>query len=207
MDWNFVIEVGKVVGAVGVVSAAVWKIAPKIWSALKGWMMQDIHAQICQMSKDITYIVSEVRTNGGTSIKDALVRNEQALARIEAMSHSNVEIQKARMDNDPQLIFITDSEGNCLWVNRSYSRLSGRGIDELKGSGWINVITPDEREEVKELWYEAAESNREFEMRVTYQDTLGKKFQVDIRSYKMTSPNGETTGYMGAGALVGDHDR
>ncbi len=205
MDWNFVIEVGKVVGAVGVALAAFWKIAPKLWSAFKGWIMQDIHAQICQMSKDITYIVSEIQTNGGSSIKDALLRNEKALARIESMSHSNVEIQKARMDNDSQLIFITDAIGNCLWVNRSYSRLSGRSAEELRGSGWINAISPDEREDDKNAWYEAAESNREFEMRVTYQNTLGVQFEVDIRSYKMTSPNGETTGYMGAGALVSNH--
>ncbi len=205
MDWNFWIEVAKVVGGSIAALIAAWKIVPKIWSTISGWMMKDLYTQITKMSEDINFIVSELKVNAGSSIKDALVRNEASLKRIEAMSWSNVEVQRARMDNDPELIFITDPDGNCLWVNRTYSRLSGRSIEELKGSGWVNVIVPEERDEVKEAWYDSAEGDREFEMRVTYKDTSGREFEVDIRSYKMTSPDGKTTGYMGAGALVSNH--
>lgn len=204
MDWNPIIETGKVVGGVIVALTTVWKIAPKIWAKLMGWMMHEMQEQMTQMSSDISFIVSELKTNGGTSLRDSVVRNEEILCRIEAMTWSNVEVQRARMDNDAEMIFITDKDGNFTWVNRSYSRHTGRTIHELEGSGWINVIHPTQREKVKEIWYESVKHNREFEMIILFLDTAGVSFKADVRSYKMTSADGsKTIGFMGVGEVTG----
>ena len=202
MDWNLLIEIGKVVGGVIVALTAVWKIAPKIWAKLVGWMMHEMQEQINQMSSDITFIVSEIKTNGGASLRDSVIRNEEILGRIESMTWSNIEVQRARMDNDAEMIFITGKDGNCTWVNRSYARHTGRTIEEIKGSGWVNVVHPLVREEVKEAWYEAVKHNREFEMVIRFLDTAGVEFSADVRSYKMTSSDGKTIGFMGVGEVI-----
>ena len=203
MDWLPLIELGKVVGGVAVAIATIWKVIPKLWNKLVGLMTHEMQAQITQMSVDISFIVTELKTNGGASLRDSVIRNEDTLGRIEAMTWNNVEIQRARMDNDPEMIFITDKVGNLTWVNRSYSRHTGRTIEELQGSGWINVIHPTIRERVKESWYEAVKYEREYEQSICFMDTAGVEFTVDVRSYKLTSTDGEVTGFMGSGNVVG----
>jgi len=209
MDWNLLIDIGKVVGGAIVALTTAWKIAPKIWASLVKRMMHEMQEQMNQMSDDIKFIASELRTNGGSSLRDAIDRNNnehvlfnKTLSSIESMTWNNIEVQRARMDNDDEMIFITGADGNCTWVNRSYARHTGRTIEEIKGSGWVNVVHPAERERIKEAWYEAVKHNREFEMVIKYLDTAGVTFSADVRSYKMTSSDGKTTGFMGVGEVI-----
>lgn len=212
MDWNPLIEIGKIVGGVAaaiITAWRIWKIIPKVWAKLTGWMMQEMQEQITKMSVDISYIVSELKTNGGTSLRDAIDSSNKkhaALAKtlenIEALVVNNVEVQRARMDNDDQMIFLTDEKGHITWVNRSYVRHTGRTIEEVKGSGWINVVHPIERESVAKDWYDSVRHNREFERIVQLLDTTGISFKLDIRSYKMKAANGKTIGFMGVGEVT-----
>ncbi len=203
MDWNILIEVAKIVGGVIVSIAAIWKVAPRIWGKVVGWFMHDLQEQICNISKEVGFIASELRTNDGSSLRDLALRTDAAIHRVERMSWNNNEVQRARMDNDPQLIFITDAVGDCEWVNRAYMRHSGRVMEELKGSGWINVIKESQREAVKDSWYEASREGREFQMTVTYKTPEGHEFDVEIHSYKLTDPGGDVViGYLGAGTIV-----
>jgi len=211
MDWNPLIEIGKVIGGVAVAITAIWQLIPRIWGRLTGWMMHEMQEQITKMSEDISYIVSELKTNGGTSLRDAIDRTNtehvglyKTLSNIETLVENNVEVQRARMDNDEQMIFLTDAKGNITWVNRSYSRHTGRTINEVKGSGWINVLHPAGREACVEEWYDSVKHNREFERVCDLVDTAGVQFRVDVRSYKMTDSDNKTTGYMGIGEVIGN---
>lgn len=203
MDWNTLIEIATVLGGVVVFFAAICKVAPRIWRKVVGWCMHDFQEQICNISKEVSFIASELRTNDGSSLRDLALRTDAAIHRVEKMSWNNNEVQRARMDNDPQLIFITDAEGHCEWVNRAYMRHSGRVMEELKGSGWVNVIKEDQREAVKDGWYEASKEGREFQMTVTYKTPEGFEFDVEVRSYRLTDPGGSVViGYLGTGTIV-----
>ena len=211
MDWNPLIELGKIVGGVAVAIAAVWKIVPKIWANIVGWIMHDVQEQMSKMSTDITYIVSELKTNGGSSLRDAIDRNNdehivlnKVLSNIESQNCVNAEVQRARMDNDNQMIFITDQKGDIEWVNRAYSRHTGRTLNEVVGSGWVNVLNPPGRDECVEDWYDSVKHNREFERVCNLIDTNGVPFDVDVKSYRMTDAHGNTTGFMGVGEVQGD---
>jgi len=203
MDWNPLIEIGKIMGGAIVAIATAWRLVPKIWAKVSGWMMYAMQEQITKMSADIEFIVSELKTNGGASLRDSVIRNEETLNRIESMTWSNVEVQRARMDNDREMIFITDEKGDCTWANRAYARHTGRTIEEVRGSGWINVVHPSQRDRVAKAWYDAIKHNREFEMIIEFMDTADVAFKGDVRSYKMTSAKGETTGYMGVVEVIG----
>lgn len=195
-------EIGKVVGGVFIAVTTIWKVVPKIWTRVCRWMMEALQVQITKMSNDISFIVSELKTNGGASLRDAVVQNSEALKRIENMSFNNIEVQRARMDNEPQMIFITDAAGNCEWTNRSYTRHTGRSLEELKGTGWVNALHPDNRESIQTEWYQATKENREFEWRVKFKDTADRVFESDFRSYKMSGPDGLTAGYLGVGEIL-----
>ena len=198
MDWNLIIEIGKVVGGGAVALAALWKIAPKVWKTMSGWIMKDLNVQILQMSEDITFIVSELKLNGGTSVKDAINRNEETLLRIEGNLSLANERQRARMLDTQEMIFETDCSGDCIWVNRTYTRTVQRAMPELLGKGWVNGISVDHRESVVLEWYKAVEDGREFEMDFDFQTPDGVLIPVMCRSYRMRSQNtGDTIGYLG----------
>ena len=210
MDWTqFGTIVTVVVGAITGIGI-LWRLGLKAWALLSDWFMESIRTQITDMSKNISFIVGELKTNDGSSLRDAVVRNFDAIRRqesllnnIEKMSWNNVELQRARMDNDPQMIFMTDAGGHCTWVNRAYTRNTGMNLDELMGSGWINAIASDQRDEVKKRWYEATTANREYQFRTHYLNAdSNTDFYADIHSYKMTNPDGTVTGYLGAGSVV-----
>lgn len=198
MDWNVVIEIGKVVGGAAVALAAIWKVAPKIWKSMCGWIMNDLNLQITKMSEDITFIVSELRLNGGTSVKDAINRNEATLLRIEANLSLANERQRARMLDTPEMIFETDVNGDCVWVNRTYTRTVQRAMPELLGKGWVNGIASDEREGVVSEWYKSVEEDREFEMDFSFQTPDGIMIPITCRSYRMRDQStGRIIGYLG----------
>ncbi len=198
MDWNLIIEIGKVVGGAAIALAAIWKVAPKIWKAMSGWIMHDLNLQITQMSKDITFIVAELKLNGGTSVKDAINRNEVTLLRIEANLSLANERQRARMLDTPEMIFETDVNGNYVWVNRTYTRTVQRAMPELLGKGWVNGIEADQREGVVDEWYKSVEEDREFEMNFSFQTPNGIVIPVTCQSYRMRDQRtGEIIGYLG----------
>lgn len=198
MDWNLIIEIGKVVGGAAIGITAVWRYAPKIWKTMVGWIMQDFNAQILQMSTDISFIVSELKINNGSSVKDALNRQEKALERIESNLSLANERQRARMLDTPEMIFETDVGGDCVWVNRTYTRTVQRAMPELYGKGWVNAIASDHRQMVVDGWYEAVAEDREFEMEFDFQTPDGTRVPVQCRSYRMRNQrNGEIIGYLG----------
>lgn len=71
-------------------------------------------------------------------------------------------IFKIISDSSPNGIFITDPNGNCIYINSAYNKISGLSNEEAKGQGWISAIHPEDREAVKNSWYDFAKSKTDF---------------------------------------------
>ncbi|MGZ5303697.1 MAG: PAS domain-containing protein, partial [Bacteroidia bacterium] len=54
---------------------------------------------------------------------------------------------KAITDASPLGIFVGDNVGNCTYSNNAYTQISGLSFAEALGTGWQNVIHPDDRKE------------------------------------------------------------
>ncbi|MEB3312062.1 MAG: PAS domain-containing protein [Snowella sp.] len=54
----------------------------------------------------------------------------------------------------PVGIFRIDQQGNCIYVNDYWSRITGRETQAAFGQGWIDTLHPDDRERVLSVWNE-----------------------------------------------------
>lgn len=52
-------------------------------------------------------------------------------------------------------LFQADAAGNYTYVNHAYLSLTGRERTDVLGAGWINVVHPDDRNRVRQLWRQA----------------------------------------------------
>ena len=81
-------------------------------------------------------------------------------------------------------VFETDDEGEYVWVNREYLRMTGRAPDEVKGSGWIESVAPQDLSRVVQEWNAAINEERECKFEYTLV-SCDEDVQVCARTYKM----------------------
>ncbi len=94
-------------------------------------------------------------------------------------------------------IFITNKDGDCLFVNKKWCKIAGLSPDEADGQGWIKGIHPDDREQVFSKWYDFVESGKNFQMECRFQNRIGKITWVSIETSKIKRNSGEVIGYTG----------
>lgn len=142
------------------------------------------------MIEKVDKIFDEITPNGGTSIKDKVDQTYQGLALLSQITDAMAADTKAAL-------FRTDPEGNCVWVNRTYTRTVGRDVSELLGHGWQNAIAAKDRAHVVTEWYRAVEENRDFVVDYNFETPDGKLIPCRGRGYKLVNPRGELLGYHG----------
>lgn len=124
------------------------------------------------MLKDLEAVKLELKSNGGSSVKDAVTRIEAKINSIEFAQHLT-------WDYACQIpMFHSDTHGNCTWVNKSYLNMVKRPIQELVGFGWETCVAYEDRERVCEEWYESCSKNRAFDMIYSIIDLDGKTTKV-----------------------------
>jgi PAS domain S-box-containing protein len=135
-------------------------------------------------------ILSETRTNGGSSLKDQLNKIERKL------EHVNLSIETGQnLSNKP--MFKADKDGECVWANTVYSRITGRTMEELKGAGWINIICKHDLERVVKEWEFAIHKKIIFQSEFCI--TTGKdnkRFKVAMTAHPILYDH-ELLGYLG----------
>lgn len=82
-------------------------------------------------------ILSELRPNSGSSLKDAIDRIEEKLE-FHSASHQFMG------DLSGHAVFWTDAEGHNILVNRAYLDYLGYSLEDLLGRRWETIIHPDD---------------------------------------------------------------
>lgn len=75
--------------------------------------------------------------------------------------------------NSPISIYITDKNGDCEYVNRSWCEMSGLTQEEALGKGWINGIHSEDRDSIKEKWYNSIQSGGKWSFEYRFQNKEG----------------------------------
>lgn len=105
----------------------------------------------------------------------------------------------------PLGVFLTDVDGNCIYVNERWREMSGMNMRSIRGQGWTQALHEDDRQWVTEKWYESKAARRGWdeEYRIRNQKT-GDVTWV----YGLTNPlrggDGEVTGFIGANVDITD---
>ncbi len=137
-------------------------------------------------------IKKELCTNGGSSLKDAIIDMKDTVNRIDKSQKIIVQRTKAALHYSNMALFETDSEGRLIWSNAnlceltktittSWSRTAGYIIE---GFDWINLFDEHDREDVLSEFKSCLSMNRRFS-KVT-KLTNGIKVRLLGYPYKIT---------------------
>ena len=60
----------------------------------------------------------------------------------------------------PQLVWEANADSEVVWLNELWARLTGTQMEQNLGHGWLNIIHPEDRDQVKEVWQETVRQKR-----------------------------------------------
>ena len=63
---------------------------------------------------------------------------------------------RAMSDASPLGIFVSDIDGECIYTNAAYHKISGLNLEQTLGTNWSMAIHPDDRQQVLQQWRTAA---------------------------------------------------
>jgi len=152
-------------------------------------------------------ILEEVKTNGGKSLKDAVVslKTDTDIIRTELKEVTGsvnfiIARQWAVLNTTDQAVFETDVDGYCIRANRAYLDICGRPFDEIKGNGWKITVHPLDREFVTKEWQNAVNEKRNFESSFRVVSSTGKTYAVFCIAVPISIPihnSSIITGWLG----------
>jgi PAS domain S-box-containing protein len=107
------------------------------------------------LSKKIDRLYIEMTPNGGSSLCDSVRRMEVGIAKVETR-------HRAFLDSLRVIRFESDDKGECLWVSSAYCELTGVTCHNALGTGWTNILHPNDKELVLKEWSSAVAGKRDF---------------------------------------------
>lgn len=160
-------------------------LKPKVQSMFASAKIQE---NLNSLSEQVAILVSEMRPNCGSTIKDSLDRIENRQL-LQEQRH------RALLTELDSGFFEADRQGSVVWVNRAYAYMVRKTPMELIGAGWINAVHGSDRSRVLHEWDTAIEADRESEIIFQLNSEVG--LNVQMRTIKMTDNDGTTLGFIG----------
>lgn len=75
---------------------------------------------------------------------------------------------RAMSDASPLGIFVSDSQGQCVYTNAAYHKISGLDFEQALGTNWSMAVHPDDRVRVLAEWHAAALNEEPFQSEVRF---------------------------------------
>jgi PAS domain S-box-containing protein len=100
-------------------------------------------------------------------------------------------------DSTPALIWISGPSG-CEFVNRSYLDFFGASLDDVRGSGWVRYVHPEDRERYVGGFLATTVRRAFFEGECRFRRADGIYRQTKTVGVARLSPAGDLLGYVGS---------
>ncbi|MBB4155507.1 PAS domain S-box-containing protein [Sphingomonas jinjuensis] len=101
-------------------------------------------------------------------------------------------------DNTPVMMWVTDAEGTCTYLNRGWYEFTGQREEEALGYGWLDATHPDDKGDAAQAFLEANAAQSPFrqEYRLRRADG-GYRWVIDAASPRF-GEDGKYLGYVGS---------
>jgi PAS domain S-box-containing protein len=107
-------------------------------------------------------------------------------------------------DSSPIMIWLTDPQGNTLFLNRAYLEYCGVAADEATTYDWPKIVHPDDRDVYVAAFKTALENRRTFHQRVRLRRFDGQWRWFESRGNPIVDATGHMTGYIGSSPDITD---
>ena len=163
-------------GAIGGLFAFVWR---KLIKPANGFLKD--HEKI---KASIQTIKEEVVTNGGRSLKDAVIQLKGTCDRIEDRQKVINQRSKASLHYQNEALFETDEHGKLIWINDKFYQVTGETLTNMEGYNWVTIIDEPEREGCLKEFLSCIEMCRKVDIETT--SMSGKTIRFVGYPYKIT---------------------
>jgi PAS domain S-box-containing protein len=101
-------------------------------------------------------------------------------------------------DHAPVMMWVTDPDGFCTYLNRSWYEFTGQTEPEAQGFGWLDATHPDDKAEAERVFLEANAAQAPFRVEYRLRRRDGAyRWAIDAASPRF-GPDGEYLGYVGS---------
>ena len=101
--------------------------------------------------------------------------------------------------NAPMGVFLTDVEGDCIYVNQKCAQIAGLPPDQCMGWGWTKNLHPDDKPRVMKTWADAqSSSDGNFDVEARFVHADSNTIWVHVRGNPRIGDDGKLVGYVGS---------
>jgi PAS domain S-box-containing protein len=143
-------------------------------------------------------------------ILTTLYDNEKVLIGYSEVTRDLTEREKEKADfkllaeTVPQLVWTANEKGNAENFNQRWTTYSGLQPERLKGMEWINLVHPDEQQEVRKAWLRSLEKGKEFKKELRLRNKVGDYFWYLNKVIPVTDTNGVVFHWFGTATDIHD---
>jgi PAS domain-containing protein len=140
------------------------------------------------LSKSLNTIKKELSTNGGNSLKDAIIDLRSTCNRIENRQRVVEQRTKAALHYNNAALFETDEYGRLTWTNSNFYDLTCDSVTSVEGYDWLTYIKEEEREEFFHEFKSCLDMNRKFVKETLNSNNqkiqfIGFPYKIDDKSH------------------------
>jgi PAS domain S-box-containing protein len=97
----------------------------------------------------------------------------------------------------PTLVWCSDRDGACSYVNQAWEDYTGRNVEQALGRRWLDFVHPDDRAILERDWAEAHGLRRGFERQYRLQRADGEYGWIHHAAVPVNGEDGRLVGYLG----------
>lgn len=120
------------------------------------------------------------------------------------LSESEVRF-RAMADNAPTMVWVTDENGYCTYLNRAWYEFTGQTVEEAEGFGWLNATHPEDQQMANDIFLAANAKSEPFRIEYRLKNADGGyRWAIDAAAPRL-GDEGQFLGYIGS--VVDIHER
>jgi PAS domain S-box-containing protein len=101
-------------------------------------------------------------------------------------------------DSAPVMVWVSDPAGNCTYLNRPWYEFSGQPEASALGSGWLEILHPDDRARIRKAFLEAHARQTPFRLEYRLRRADGAwRWALDAAEPRLAD-DGRFLGYVGS---------
>ena len=148
----------------------------------------------------ISLTVSPIKNSEGRVIGASKVaRDITHLKQVEIALRESEERFRQMADSAPVMVWVTDPDGLCTYLNRCWYDFTGQTAEAGLGERWLDTVHPDDQVRVRADFFAVAREHAPFQMEYRLRRTGGEYRWIIAAAAPRFDASGRFLGYIASG--------